>query len=185
MGEGWLRHLAMVQGVRAKVDSAGTSAHHVGEGPDRRSISAMRAVDIDISGQRSRQFERNDFKNFDRILVMDQANLRDVLSMAKTEQDRAKVALFDPTGASVPDLRRHSPAPRSLGSSSSPPPAASSSCRQRTPQTPARTSASAAPAKALRRNGRKHRRTGRRRGAEQAGKRGGGNEERSRRIATQ
>lgn len=103
MGEGWLRHLAMVQGVRAKVDSAGTSAHHVGEGPDRRSISAMRAVDIDISGQRSRQFERNDFKNFDRILVMDQANLWDVLSMAKTEQDRAKVALFDPTGASVPD----------------------------------------------------------------------------------
>ena len=103
MGEGWLRHLAMVQGVRAKVDSAGTSAHHVGEGPDRRSISAMRAVDIDISGQRSRQFERNDFKNFDRILVMDQANLRDVLSMAKTEEQRAKVALFDPTGASVPD----------------------------------------------------------------------------------
>ncbi|MDC0599834.1 low molecular weight phosphotyrosine protein phosphatase [Flavobacteriales bacterium] len=103
MGEGWLRHLAMVQGGRAKVDSAGTSAHHVGEGPDRRSISAMRAVDIDISGQRSRQFERNDFKNFDRILVMDQANLRDVLSMAKTEEQRAKVALFDPTGASVPD----------------------------------------------------------------------------------
>lgn len=103
MGEGWLRHLAMVQGVRAKVDSAGTSAHHVGEGPDRRSISAMRAVDIDISGQRSRQFERNDFKNFDRILVMDQANLRDVMSMAKTEEQRAKVALFDPTGASVPD----------------------------------------------------------------------------------
>ena len=63
----------------------------------------MRAVDIDISGQRSRQFERNDFKNFDRILVMDQANLRDVLSMAKTEEQRAKVALFDPTGASVPD----------------------------------------------------------------------------------
>ena len=63
----------------------------------------MRAVDIDISGQRSRQFVRADFQKFDRILVMDQANLRDVLKLARTEEEESKVALFDLSGAEVPD----------------------------------------------------------------------------------
>ena len=63
----------------------------------------MMAVGIDISGQRSRKFSRADFKKFDRILVMDRSNLSDVLDLAKTEEEAAKVALFDPTGESVPD----------------------------------------------------------------------------------
>ena len=103
IGEGWLRHVAMVKGHRVKVDSAGTSGYHAGDAPDRRSIAAMHAAGIDISGQRSRKFVRSDFQKFDRILVMDRANLSDVLSLAKTEEDRQKVALFDPTGAEVPD----------------------------------------------------------------------------------
>lgn len=63
----------------------------------------MRAAGVDISGQRSRKFVRSDFDKFDRILVMDQSNLRDVLALAKTEEHAAKVALFDATGADVPD----------------------------------------------------------------------------------
>ena len=63
----------------------------------------MKAVGVDISGQRSRKFVRSDFDKFDRILVMDQSNLRDVLALAKTEEHAAKVALFDATGAEVPD----------------------------------------------------------------------------------
>ena len=103
IGEGWLRHEAMVRGCRVKVDSAGTAGYHVGEPPDRRSIATMRAVGIDISGQRSRKFSRADFKKFDRVLVMDRSNLSDVLSLARTEEEEAKVAMFDPTGESVPD----------------------------------------------------------------------------------
>jgi len=63
----------------------------------------MKAAGVDISGQRSRKFVRSDFNKFDRILVMDQSNLRDVLSLAKTEEHAAKVALFDATGVDVPD----------------------------------------------------------------------------------
>ena len=103
IGEGWLRHAAMVRGCRVKVDSAGTSGYHSGDAPDRRSVAAMRAVGIDISGQRSRKFVRGDFARFDRILVMDRANLRDVLDMARTVEEEAKVALFDPAGLEVPD----------------------------------------------------------------------------------
>ena len=102
IGEGWLRHAAMVRGLRVKVDSAGTSGYHAGDAPDPRSVAAMRAVGIDISGQRSRPFVRADFDKFDRVLVMDRANLRDVLASARTPEERAKVALFD-ADAEVPD----------------------------------------------------------------------------------
>ena len=98
-----MRHAAMVRGCRVKVDSAGTSGYHTGDAPDRRSVAAMRAVGIDISGQRSRKFSRSDFQRFDRILVMDRANLRDVLDMARSAEEEAKVALFDPSEAEVPD----------------------------------------------------------------------------------
>ena len=103
IGEGWIRRVAMVRGLRVKVDSAGTSGYHVGDPPDRRSVATMRAIDIDISGQRSRKFVRADFQKFDRILVMDRANLADVLALAQKEEEREKVALFDPSGAEVPD----------------------------------------------------------------------------------
>lgn len=103
IGEGWLRHAAMVRGCRVKVDSAGTGGYHVGAAPDRRSIAAMKAVGIDISGQRARKFVRADFQKYDRILVMDQANMRDVLDMAHDGDEEAKVSLFDPSGAEVPD----------------------------------------------------------------------------------
>lgn len=102
IGEGWLRHAAMVRGCRVKVDSAGTSGYHEGDPPDRRSVAAMRAVGIDISAQRSRKFVRADFSRFDRILVMDRANLRDVLALARNDEERNKVSLFD-SEAEVPD----------------------------------------------------------------------------------
>ncbi len=103
IGEGWLRHSAMVRGCRVKVDSAGTSGYHVGHAPDRRSVATMRAVDIDISGQRSAKFVRGDFAKYDRILVMDRSNLRDVLDLARSEEEEAKADLFDPSGAEVLD----------------------------------------------------------------------------------
>jgi len=103
IGEGWIRHAAMVRGLRVKVDSAGTSGYHAGDPPDRRSVATMRDAGIDISGQRSRKFVRADFNKFDRILVMDRSNLADVLALARTEEERSKVSLFDPTGDEVPD----------------------------------------------------------------------------------
>lgn len=93
----------MVRGLRVKVSSAGTSGYHVGSAPDKRSVVAMREEDIDISGQRSQKFTRADFQKFDRILVMDRSNLADVMAMARSEEEREKVALFDPSGAEVPD----------------------------------------------------------------------------------
>lgn len=77
-----------------QVDSAGTAAYHVGEPPDKRSIAIAAAHGIDISGQRARQFQVEDFELFDRIYVMDHANYQNVLHIAPSEIHKNKVQLL-------------------------------------------------------------------------------------------
>ena len=76
------------------VDSAGTGHWHAGQLPDRRSIVTAGQHGIDITDQRARQFQVTDFERFDKIFVMDPQNLRDVLSLARTEEHQAKVELI-------------------------------------------------------------------------------------------
>lgn len=77
-----------------KVDSAGTSGFHSGEKPDRRSIKIAKENGIDVSEQRSRQFNTRDFEAFDVIYVMDSSNYRNVIALAKTNEEKAKVKLI-------------------------------------------------------------------------------------------
>ncbi|HAI00562.1 MAG TPA: protein tyrosine phosphatase [Flavobacteriales bacterium] len=103
MAEGLLRHHIQQRGLRCKVDSAGTSAHHVGEHPDRRAQQEMRRHGIDISRQTSRQLVRKDFDRFDWILVMDHSNLANAQRLAgNNEAHLAKIKLFAQDGE-VPD----------------------------------------------------------------------------------
>lgn len=76
------------------VDSAGTGHWHVGQQPDRRSIDVAIRNGLDISSQRGRLFSAADFDNYDYIYVMDNSNYADVMTMAKTEEHRAKVRLI-------------------------------------------------------------------------------------------
>jgi protein-tyrosine phosphatase len=89
-----MEHLVHEKGLDWQVDSAGTGNWHIGEPPDRRSVAVAKRFGIDISGQCCRQFNVQDFDEFDRIFVMDKMNLRDVLSLARNEEDRAKVRLL-------------------------------------------------------------------------------------------
>lgn len=57
------------------VDSAGTHAYHIGEPPDQRSQAAAALRNIDLSPQRARQVEQQDFERFDYVLAMDHNNL--------------------------------------------------------------------------------------------------------------
>lgn len=90
------------------VDSAGTGHWHVGKAPDPRSIEIAKKHKLDISYQRARQFGTADFDNFDIIYVMDNSNKKDVLSLAKTDEQRKKVRLildeiFPGENVDVPD----------------------------------------------------------------------------------
>lgn len=62
--------------------------------PDNRSIEIADKHGIDITDQRSRQFLQIDFERFDHILVMDKANLREVLRQAPHDIARKKVTLI-------------------------------------------------------------------------------------------
>lgn len=92
LAEGILK--SKVDQTRVFVDSAGTGGWHVGELPDARSIQIARKNHIDITDQRCRKFKAHDFDDFDLIYVMDESNLSDVLSLAKTEMHRMKVKMI-------------------------------------------------------------------------------------------
>lgn len=94
LAEGILAAKAQAKNLDWQVDSAGTSGFHAGSKPDKRSIAEAKKHHIDISNQRSRQFRGWDFESYDLIYVMDSSNYQDVVSMAKTEEEKAKVILI-------------------------------------------------------------------------------------------
>jgi protein-tyrosine phosphatase len=92
---------------RFLADSAGTSDYHIGEPPDSRTIRNAQKNGLKI-GHLGRQFVRHDFVRFDLILAMDRENQRNILKLARSEDEKVKVSLlrnFDPLnpGADVPD----------------------------------------------------------------------------------
>jgi protein-tyrosine phosphatase len=94
LAEGIMQHLADKEGLNWKIDSAGTGNWHIGEAPDRRSVSTAKAHGIDISKQVCRLFKVADFDNFDYILAMDKSNFLNVLALARNEEDVKKVKLL-------------------------------------------------------------------------------------------
>ena len=94
LAEGIMLHLIEEKKLNIHVDSAGTSNYHIGENPDRRTISNARKHGVDLSKLVARQFKVSDFDEFDKIYVMDKSNLSNVLSLAKTKEHESKVDLL-------------------------------------------------------------------------------------------
>lgn len=109
--EGTFRHLVQEKGLSSEfvIDSAGTGAYHIGESPNSNMQKAAARHGITLD-HKARQFQVEDFDRFDWIYPMDESNYRDVLSLARNDQDRKKVVkfrTFDPDaklGGSVPDV---------------------------------------------------------------------------------
>lgn len=106
LAEGILK--SKVDPSKVMVDSAGTGHWHVGDQPDPRSISIAKKHGIDITTQRGRQFHQKDFKEFDKIYVMDSSNKANVLALAQNEEQQQKVRLildeiFPGENVDVPD----------------------------------------------------------------------------------
>lgn len=110
LAENLFRYLVEQIGKEHKyiIDSAGTSAWHVGEPPDprMRRIAARQGL---VCEGRARQFQRADFDNFDLIIAMDAENQETLQRLAPDEEACAKIRLlreFDSQGrpgAPVPD----------------------------------------------------------------------------------
>jgi protein-tyrosine phosphatase len=104
------RHLAEERGLGGKyqLSSAGTSAYHVGEPPDRRMRQVAAKHGFEYSGQ-AKQFWRQDLNNYDLIIVMDKNNRQIIESMIQDESQLNMIHMmreFDPQGSTdleVPD----------------------------------------------------------------------------------
>ena len=103
--EGVFRALAAAGGLRVEVDSCGTGGWHAGEPPHPPAIAAAKARGYDLTGLRARQITRADFTRFDRIVVMDRANLRDVRALRPDGGTEPELFLTHAPqhGAEVPD----------------------------------------------------------------------------------
>ena len=77
-----------------RIDSAGTESFHIGKPPDYRSIKIAANHGIDISLQKARPFQLEDFNLFDKIYVMDRNNLKVIEQLAETSEQRDKVSLI-------------------------------------------------------------------------------------------
>lgn len=107
--EGVLRALAERAGwgQRVWVDSAGTSAYHVGEPPDARSQQHALRRGYDLSGQRARQVVDADFARFDWLLAMDHGHWQSLRARAPAAASARLGLLLDfapgMAGHEVPD----------------------------------------------------------------------------------
>lgn len=92
---GVFEHMLKDQGLVAaiEVDSCGTHAYHIGEGPDRRSQQVAEQRGISLAHLRARRVEMSDFEYFDYILAMDRDNLSILESMCPS-QHADKLSLF-------------------------------------------------------------------------------------------
>jgi protein-tyrosine phosphatase len=110
LAEHMFAHLAEKAGLADKyfVDSAGTSAYHIGEQPDSRMRRVAAQNGLQYDG-RAKQFQEDDYDRFDFIIPQDQDNLRNLRWLARGPADEAKLftmRTFDPLGSSnegVPD----------------------------------------------------------------------------------
>jgi len=92
LAEGILRKKTFLRGV--EVDSAGTGDYHIGSQPDKRSIAVAKEHNLDISNQQGRQFSVKDFDEFDIIYAMDNSNYKNILKLARNDEDKKKVKLI-------------------------------------------------------------------------------------------
>jgi protein-tyrosine phosphatase len=87
MAEGIFKKLVDEKGLTDKIlcDSAGTSAYHVGELPDKRTCNVCLKNSIEIN-HLGRQFTMKDFNEFDYILAMDRENLKNIQKIETSSQ---------------------------------------------------------------------------------------------------
>lgn len=107
--EGVFQHLVEEKNLERffYIDSAGTSAHHLGESANAKSQQTANQYGIRLYSS-ARRFEYSDLEDFDLILAMDRENLRNIRSLDRHDQYSSKIRLLrdfdpEPEDGQVPD----------------------------------------------------------------------------------
>lgn len=107
--EGIFQHLVNERGYESYfyIDSAGTSAYHIGEPANRKSRGVARKHGVELHSK-ARRFTSKDLDEFDLILAMDRDNFQNIRQLDSRNQHSDKIKLmrdFDssPGDGAVPD----------------------------------------------------------------------------------
>lgn len=95
LGEALFKEFAIQANVEQEysLDSAGTTAYHVGEQADNRMRTTSAKYGYTYS-HFSRKFKQSDFTNFDLIIAMDTNNYDDLARIAQNDEQRQKIRLM-------------------------------------------------------------------------------------------
>lgn len=88
-----------------EVDSAATSAWHIGELPHRGTQDKLREYGVSTVGMKGRQLQKIDFEQFDYIVGMDGSNIRNIHTMLGNSESPKIFRFLDLTShrKDVPD----------------------------------------------------------------------------------
>ena len=107
--EGMFQHLVNERGLQPYfyIDSAGTSAFHIGEPANSKSQQVANQHGVKLPS-RARRFEAADLEEFDLIFAMDRENLENIKQLDSRNQYSEKIKLLreydsQPGNGEVPD----------------------------------------------------------------------------------
>ena len=95
-----------------RVSSSGTGDWHVGEHADPRTVEVLARHGYDGSRHRAREFDPDEFDEFDLILASDEGHVRTLNRLARAPHHRAKIRLvreFDPDAVAAGTLETGDP----------------------------------------------------------------------------
>ena len=108
-GEGVFQHLVNERGLQSyfQIDSAGTSAFHIGEPANSKSQWTANQHGVKLHSRASR-FTAQDLEDYDLILAMDHDNLQNIQQLDRRGEYSEKIRLMrdfdpEPEDGSVPD----------------------------------------------------------------------------------
>ncbi len=107
--EGVFQHLVNQQSLEPYffIDSAGTSAYHIGEPANSKSQMVASQNGVELTSK-ARRFEKDDIDDFNLILAMDDENYQNLLHLANNPEQKEKIKKlreYDPKpgDGNVPD----------------------------------------------------------------------------------
>ena len=101
IAEGVAKRYIQEKNLDLIIDSAGTGSWHVGEAPCENSIKVALLNGVDISKQKAQQIKKDDFKNFDLVVALDDSNISNLKNLGC--KNPLKLGDFGFNGECVPD----------------------------------------------------------------------------------
>ena len=101
LAEGLAKNYIKEKKIDLVIESAGTGHWHIGEKPCENSIKVALLNGVDISNQEARQVKKEDFKNFDLIVGLDDSNIQNLKNLGC--KNPLKLGNFGFNGECVPD----------------------------------------------------------------------------------